>query len=86
MPVFWHTNPPEMSASARFRLSLLILIKGRSLSDLLDFIRSASACVILLKSGSSLKSSSLTLLDTPLKTNRNLKWHLQSDMTSEVAP
>ena len=75
-----------MSASARFRLSLLILLKDRSLSDLLDFIRSASACVISLNSGSSLKLSSLTLLDTPLKTKMYLQWRLQSDMTLEVTP
>ena len=46
MPVFWHINPPEISASACFGLSHLILIKGRSLPVLLDFIRSASAWVI----------------------------------------
>ena len=34
MPVFWHTNPPEMSGSACFILSHLILIKSRSLPDL----------------------------------------------------
>ena len=67
MPVFWHTNPPEMSALACFASSHLILMKGRSLPDLLDFIRSASARVILLKSSSSVKSI-FTLFDTPLKT------------------
>ena len=50
MPVFWHINPPEISASACFGSSHLILIKGRSLPVLLDFIRSAPAWVILLKS------------------------------------
>ena len=43
MPVFWHINPPEISTSACFGLSHLILIKGRSLPVLLDFIRSALA-------------------------------------------
>ena len=61
MPVFWHTNPPEMSASACFVSSHLILITGRSLPDLSDSIHSASAWVILLQSSSSLKSSNLTL-------------------------
>ena len=68
MPVFWHTDPPEISVPACFRLSDFILIKGRSLPDLLDFILSASAWVILLKSSSSLKSSGVMLLDIPLKT------------------
>ena len=36
MPVFWHTNPPEISAWACFTLSHLILIKGKFLPDLLD--------------------------------------------------
>ena len=57
-----------MSASVCFASSHLILMKGRSLPDLLDFIRSASAWVILLKSSSSLKSFIFTLFDTPLKT------------------
>ena len=61
-------EPPESSASACFGLSHLILIKGRFLPDLLDFIHSASAWLILFKSSSSLKSSSVMLLDTPLKT------------------
>ena len=56
MPVFWYTNAPEMRASACFGLSHLILIKGRSLPVLLDFIFSASAWAILLCSSSSLKS------------------------------
>ena len=68
MPVFWHISPPEISASACFGLSHFIFIKGRSLPVLFDFILSASAWVILLKSRSSLKSSSVMLLDTPLKT------------------
>ena len=68
MPVFWHTNSPEISDSACFTLSNLILIKGRSLPDLLDFILSDSAWVSLFKSSRILKSSSVTLLDTPLKT------------------
>ena len=41
---------------------------GLSLPVLFDFILSASAWVILLKSSSCLKSSILMLLDTPLKT------------------
>ena len=59
---------PEISASACFGLSHFIFIQGRSLPVLSDFILSASACEILLKSSSSLKSSSVMLLDTPLKT------------------
>ena len=68
MPVFWHTSPPESGASACFWLSLLILMNGRSLSDLLDFIRSASAWLILLTSSSSLNSFILMLIDTSLNT------------------
>ena len=68
MPVFWHISPPEINASACFWSSHFIFIKGRSLPVLFDFILSASAWVILLKSNSSLKSSSVMLLDTPLKT------------------
>ena len=68
MPVFWHISPPEISASACFGLSHFTFMKGRSLPVLLDFILSASAWVILLKSSSCLKSSSDILLDTPLKT------------------
>ena len=61
--------PPESSASACFGLPLLILMNGRSFPDLLDFIRSVSAWLILLKSSSSLSSSTEMLLDTPLNTN-----------------
>ena len=69
MPVFWHiSSPPEISASACFGSSLFIFINGRSLPVLFYFILSASAWVILLKSSSCLKSSSVMLLDTPLKT------------------
>ena len=68
MPVFWHISPPEISASACFGSSLFILINGRSLPVLFDFILSALAWVILLKSSSCLKSSIVMLLDTPLKT------------------
>ena len=72
MPVFWHINPPEISALACFGSSLFIFINGRSLPVFcvffFDFILSASAWVILLKSSSCLKSSSVMLLDTPLKT------------------
>ena len=68
MPVFWHINPPEFSASASFGLSHLILIKGRSLPVLLDFIRSSSAWVIFLKSSNSLISFTVMFIDTPLKT------------------
>ena len=68
MPVFWHISPPEISASTCFGLSHFTFMKGRSLPVLLDFILSASAWVILLKSSSCLKSSSDILLDTPLKT------------------
>ena len=65
--VLWHINPPpEISASACFGLSHFILRKGRSLPDLLDVILSASAWVILLNSSSSLKSSIVTFVDTPL--------------------
>ena len=65
MPVFWHTNFPKISASACFILSHFILIKGRYLPDLLDFILSASAWVILLQSSSSLNSFIVMLPDTP---------------------
>ena len=87
MPVFWHISPPEISASAYFLLSHFTFMKGRSLPVLFDFILSASAWVILLKSSSCLKSSSVMLLDTPFE-NQNLilfcvcrvvwlwKWHL----------
>ena len=68
MPVFWHISPPEISASACFGLSLFIFINGRSLPVLFDFILSALAWVTLLKSSRCLKSSSVILLDTPLKT------------------
>ena len=68
MPVFWHISPPEMSASACFGSSLFIFINGRSLPVLFDFILSASAWVILLKSSSCLEPSNVMLLDTPLKT------------------
>ena len=50
MPVFWHTSPPEISVSASLGLSLFILMNGNSFPDFSDFIRSASAWVILLKS------------------------------------
>ena len=59
MPVFWHASPPKISAPACFGLSLFIFIKDRSLPVLFDFILSASAWVILLKSSSCLKSSVL---------------------------
>ena len=72
MPVFWHTNPPESSASACFGSSLFILMNGRSFPDLLDFIRSDSAWLILLKSSSSLNSLTEMLLDTPLNTKNLL--------------
>ena len=80
MPVFWHINPPEMSASACFGLSHFILIKGRSLPDLLDVILSALAEVILLNSSCSLKSSIVTFVDTPLNTKivpfvASAKWY-----------
>ena len=68
MRVFWHTSPPEISASAYFGLSLFILMNGNSFPDILDFIRSASAWVILLKSSSSLNSLTEMLFDTPLNT------------------
>ena len=80
--VFWHTDPPEMSVSACFVSSHLILIKGRSLPDLLDFIRAALTWVILMKSSSSLKSSNLTLL----KTKTFPLWRLQNDKTLVVTP
>ena len=57
-----------MSALACFVLSHLILIKGRSVPDILDLIRSTSSWVILLKSSSSLKAYIFTLLDTLVKT------------------
>ena len=53
MPVFWHTSPPESSASACFGSSRFIFINGRSLPVLFYFILSASAWDILLKSSSS---------------------------------
>ena len=68
MPVFWHINPPKMSALACFGSSHFILIKGTSLPDLLDVILSASAWVILLKSSSCLKSSIVTFVHCPLNT------------------
>ena len=68
MPVSWHISPPEISASACFGLSHFTFMKGRSLPVLFDFILSASAWVILLKSSSCLKSSSDMLLHTPVKT------------------
>ena len=74
MPVFWYTNPPKISALACFRLSHFILLKDRSLPDPLDFILSASVWVILLKSSSSLRSSSVTLLDIPLQPKLFLLW------------
>ena len=58
----------KVSALACFGLSHLILIKGRSLCVLLDFIRSASAWVILLKSSNYLKSFTVMFIDIPLKT------------------
>ena len=84
MPVFWHISPPEISASACFGSSHFIFIKGRSLPVLFDFILSASAWVILLKSSSSLKSSIVMLLDTPLKTKTFSFLHLQSGTIWEV--
>ena len=57
MPVFWDTNPPEMSASACLVLSHLILIKGRYLPDLLDFLRDFVE----------IKRFFETLFDTPLR-------------------
>ena len=66
MPVFWHTDPPEISPSACSGSSHLIFINGRSLPVLLDFILSASAWVTLLKTSSSLNSSIVMLIDTPL--------------------
>ena len=84
MPVFWHISPPEISASACFGLSPFTFMKGRSLPVLFDFILSASAWVILLKSSSCLKSSSDMLLDTPLKTKTLSFLRLQSGMTWEV--
>ena len=84
MPVFWHISRPEISASACFVLSRFIFIKGRSLPVLFDFILSASAWEILLKSSSSLNSSSVMLLDTPLKSKTFSFFRLQSGMTWEV--
>ena len=84
MLVFWRINLLEISASACFGLSHLILIKGRSLPVLLDFIRSASAWVILLKSSNSLKSFTVMFIDTPLKTKIYFLRRLQCDMTSVV--
>ena len=55
---------PEISALACFGLSHFTFMKGRSLPVLFDFILSASAWVILLKSSSCLKSSSVMLLST----------------------
>ena len=72
MPVFWHTNAPEISASACFGSSLVIFMNGRSLPVLLDFILSASPWVILLKSSSSLNSFVVMLIDTPLNTKHLL--------------
>ena len=63
-----YKSPPEMSASACFGSSHFILINGRSLPDHLEVILSASARVILLNSSSSLKSSIITFVDTPLNT------------------
>ena len=60
-------KPSRNECYSLFWLSLFILIKSMSLLELLDLILSASAWVILLKSSSSLKSSSLTLVDTQLK-------------------
>ena len=59
---------PQISVSACFGSSHFILIKGRSLPDLLDVILSASALVILLNSSSSLKLSIVMFVDTPLNT------------------
>ena len=59
---------PRSGASACFGSSLFILMNGGSFPDLLDFIRSASAWVILLKSSSSLNSLTEMLFDTPLNT------------------
>ena len=84
MPVFWHTSPPEISASACFGSSLFILMNGNSFPVLLDFIRSASAWVILLKSSSSLNLLTVMLFDTPLNTKCLIR--LQSGMTSVVTP
>ena len=84
MPVFWHISPPKISDSACFGSSLFIFINGRSLPVLFDFILSASEWVILLKSSSCLKSSSVMLLDTPLKTKILSFLRLQSGMTLGV--
>ena len=46
----------ESSDLACFGSSLFILMNGRSFPDLLDFIRSASVWLILLKSSSSLNA------------------------------
>ena len=62
----------EISASACLGSSLFILINGRSLPVLLDFILSASAWLILLKSSSSLESLIVMLIDTPLNTKNLL--------------
>ena len=84
MPVFWHISPPEISASACFGKSHFSFIKGRSLPVLLDFILSASAWVILLKSSNFLNSFIVMLIDTPLNTKNLLLRRLQSDMTLVV--
>ena len=81
MHVFWHISPHEISALSCFGLSHFILIKGRSLSVRLDFILSALAWVILLKSSSSLKFSNVKFLDTPLKTRTFPFLRLQSGIT-----
>ena len=59
-------------------------MKGRSLLVLFDFILSALAWVILLKSSNCLKSSSDILLDTSLKTKILSFLRLQCGMTLEV--
>ena len=69
MPVFWHTNPPEISTAACFILLLhLILTKGRSLPDLLDFISFSLGVgnVVIIKQF--FEIISVKLLDTSLKT------------------
>ena len=68
MSVFWHTSPPESSSLACFGLSLLIFMNGGSLLVLFDFILSASAWLILLKSSRSLKSLIVMLIGTHLNT------------------
>ena len=50
----------------------IILMNGSSFPDLLNFIRSASAWVILLKSSSSLNSIIEMLFDTPSNTKYTL--------------